>query len=69
MQEVERFELTAGRLVEKTRDTFREASDLVQTRAGRMRTLVARGYSLLSSRTALTSKRETSIDGSKILLG
>jgi hypothetical protein len=69
VQQVERFELSADRLIEKTRDTFREASDLMQTRAGRMRSLVERGYSLLAERTSLVSKSETSIDGKKVLLG
>jgi hypothetical protein len=69
IQTVERFELTATRLVERTRDTFREASDLAETRAGRARTLVKDVYSLFSRRTTLASTEDTSIDGSKILLG
>jgi hypothetical protein len=68
-QQVERFELTATRLVEKTRDSFRDASDLAQTRAGRVRTVVKNAYALFARRTSVTSKEETSIDGSKILLG
>lgn len=68
-QHVERFELTATRLVEKTRDTFRDASDLAQTRAGRVRTVVKNAYALFARRTSIASKEETSIDGSKILLG
>jgi hypothetical protein len=69
VQNVERFELTATRLVEKTRDAFRDASDLAQTRVGRARTIVKDLYALYSRRTAMASSDDTSIDGSKILLG
>jgi len=69
VQNVERFELTATRLVEKTRDTFRDASELAQTRVGRARMIVKDAYSLYSRRTSLTSTEDTSIDGSKVLLG
>jgi hypothetical protein len=66
---VERFEVTATRLLEKTRETYREAADLLQTRAGRLRTLVEDTYSLHARRTTIVSKEETSIDGKKVLLG
>lgn len=69
VQNVERFELTATRLVEKTRDTFRDASELAQTRVGRARMIVKDAYTLYARRTSLTSTEDTSIDGSKVLLG
>lgn len=69
VQQAERFELSATRLVEKTRDAFREVSDLAQTRVGRVRTIVADAYSLHAKRTTVVSTEETSIDGKKILLG
>jgi Protein of unknown function (DUF3540) len=69
VQNVERFELTATRIVEKTRDVFRDATDLAQTRVGRARTIVKDAYSLYSRRTSMASTEDTSIDGSKILLG
>lgn len=69
VQNAARFELTATRLVEKTRDAFRDTSDLAQTRVGRARVLVSDVYALFSRRTTLVSNEETSIDGSKILLG
>jgi hypothetical protein len=68
-QNVERLELTATQIVERARDTFRDVQDLAQTRAGRVRTLVQDLYSLYSKRTALQSTEETSVDGSKVLLG
>lgn len=66
---VERFELAATQIVERARDTFRDATELAQTRAGRVRTIVSDLYSLYSKRTALQSTEETSVDGSKVLLG
>jgi hypothetical protein len=68
-QAVERFELSATQIVERARDTFRETADLAQTRAGRVRTIVDDLYAVYSRRTAMQSKDETSIDGSKVLLG
>jgi len=66
---VERYELTAKRLVEKTEDAFRDVSDLLQMRIGRMRTLVKDVHALYSRRTVMVSKDDTSIDGKRILLG
>lgn len=65
----ERFELAADQIVERARDAFRTITDLSQTRAGRVRTIVDDLYTLYSKRTALQSTEETSVDGSKVLLG
>ncbi len=64
-----KYELAATRLIERSKDTFREVSDLAQTRVGRARTIVTSLFTLSARRTVLTSKEETSIDGRKILLG
>lgn len=69
VQQVERLELTATRLVERTRDTYRDASDLAQTRVGRARTVVKELYALYTGRTAMVSEEDTSIDGRRVLLG
>lgn len=69
VQQVERLEVTATRIVERSRDTFREATDLLQTRAGRARTLIQDVYALYSRRTTMDSKEDTSIDGKRVLLG
>lgn len=66
---VSRYELTATKLVEKTRDTFRDVADLLQIRARRSRTIVADTHTVHSRRTVLMSSEETTIDGKKILLG
>ena len=68
-QSVVKYELKAERLVEKTRDTFRDAADLAQTRVGRMRTIVKDVLSMHARRSVLVSTDETSIDGKKVLLG
>ena len=68
-QSVDRYELTATRLVETTRDTFREVADLAHSRIGRARTLVKGAFTLHSRRALMTSKEETKVDGSKVLLG
>jgi Protein of unknown function (DUF3540) len=66
---VERYELTAQRLVEKTRDAFRDVKDLLQERVGRAKVIVRGAYALQTNRTTMVSKEETSVDGKKILLG
>jgi len=69
VQNVERLEVSAARLFEKTRETYREAADLLQTRAGRVRAIVEDACSVQARRTTIVSKEETSIDGKKVLLG
>jgi len=66
---VERYELTATRVVEKARDVFRDVADLLQQRIGRARVVVDDSYALYSRRTVMESTEETSIDGKKILIG
>lgn len=68
-QRVERWELTATRIVEQSRDAFRDVADLAQTRIGRARTMVKGIFALTSRRTVMTSKDETKVDGKKVLLG
>jgi hypothetical protein len=64
-----RYEVIAATVVEKTRDALREVSELCETRIGRARTLISGAFHLHSDRTVLVSKKETSIDGERILLG
>jgi hypothetical protein len=65
----ERYEVHATRLVETAEDAFREARDLLQQKAGRVRTLVAGVHTLFSQRNVMVSEKETKVDGSRILLG
>jgi hypothetical protein len=63
------YELLAERVVQRSRDAFREVTDLAEERIGRVRALVRDVYSLSSRRTVLISSDDTSIDGSRIQLG
>jgi phage baseplate assembly protein gpV len=67
--EAPRIRLEAEQLFEKTRESVREVSSLLLTRAGRMRSLVREGYNLMAHRTHIKSEKDTSIDGKRILLG
>jgi hypothetical protein len=69
VSKAERWELEADRIVERSRDVFREVEELVQLRAGRVRQFVQELYHLKSGQTALHSDEETRVDGKKILLG
>lgn len=62
-------ELTAERLVERAHDAYREIAGLAEGRFGRVRALVRDVYALTSRRTVMTSSDDTSIDGSRVLLG
>lgn len=63
------LELRATRFVTRARDVLRDATGLVQERAGRMRLLVADLLRVESDSTTMLSERETSIDGSRIHIG
>jgi hypothetical protein len=69
VQSAERFEVAAGLVVERAREVLRDAVGLVETRMGRARTLVSGAFSLRARRTDVRSEEETSIDGSRVLLG
>ncbi len=66
---VGRYELTADRIAEKSREAFRDVAGLLQLRVGRARQIVKRTFTLHSRRTVMVSQGDTSIDGKKIRLG
>jgi hypothetical protein len=68
-QKVVKYELHAERIVERSRDSFREVEGLAQSCAGQLRTIVKDVFSLRSRRSVLNSTDDTCIDGSKVLLG
>ena len=68
-QNVERYELSASRMVERARNAFREVSSLMQTRAGRLRTIVSGTAAQHARRTLVTSDEDTALDGKRVLLG
>jgi hypothetical protein len=65
----ERWELRATRLAERARDKLVDIENALHLRAGRVRSLVSETWELVSRRTRMVSKENTSIDGEKILLG
>jgi hypothetical protein len=64
-----KLELTAERIVERASSVYREIEDVVQTRAGRVRTVVTGLYQLFGKRVAVRSEEDASIDGQRVLLG
>jgi hypothetical protein len=67
--EAGRWELAATRILERAGEVYRECDDLVQTRAGRIRTLVKGTLQMFSRSTSMASDEDTSIDGRRVLLG
>lgn len=66
---VERYELRADRLVQRARDSFREVLGLSEESLGRVKSVVKGAYVLSTKRTTMRSRKETTVDGRKILLG
>ncbi|WP_434047033.1 MULTISPECIES: DUF3540 domain-containing protein [Sorangium] len=64
-----RMEIQAERLIERAKDAYRDVDGLLQIRARRARSLIREAYQLVSERTSMVSKKETSIDGERVLLG
>ncbi len=60
---------TVGRLVQKTKDSFRWTENLDETRAGRMRLQVAERFHLRSRHASVIAEGQVKIDGEKIDLG
>jgi hypothetical protein len=60
---------TVGRLVQKTRDSFRWTENVDETRAGRMRMQVEERLHISAQHASLLAEGQVKIDGSKIDLG
>lgn len=65
----EKIETTAESIFEKARNIYRSVEDLVQTNAGRMRTIVGQTYHLKAEKSVLRAKEIISLDADKIHLG
>jgi hypothetical protein len=63
------LETTAGRIVERARDTLREAEGVSQTRAGRLRFIAQSSLHTLAESTVLVSRGDTKLKGNRIHLG
>ncbi|MCB9596244.1 MAG: DUF3540 domain-containing protein [Sandaracinaceae bacterium] len=66
---VEAVEITAGRIVERTKDVFREVEGVSQTRAGRLRLVTEGVFSVLSGRTSIEAEDDLSLVAERIELG
>jgi hypothetical protein len=67
--DVSRWEVHAGRAVERARESVREVSGLAQSRFGRATTVVSELFAVRAKRTEVASTDDTVIDGRKVLLG
>lgn len=68
-ERVETVERTAGRVVERAREVYREVEGLEQTRAGRLRLVAEKAFTVLSERASLKAREDVKIKGDKIYLG
>jgi hypothetical protein len=64
-----KIDITAERVATRAKELVEDVVDLLETRAGRVRSLVRGAFSLRSRTTAMKSKDDTSIDGKRVLLG
>ena len=64
-----RVRTDAGRLVERAGSVFRDVEDVVETHAGRIRTMVRGATHWFSRATTVVSEEDTFIDGKRVLLG
>lgn len=65
----DRWQLRANRIHERARNVFRDVESLLQTRAGTLRSIAREGMSLFARRTSIRSKKDTTVDGERVLLG
>ncbi len=66
---VGRWNMTADRVLERANDVYRTVQGVIETRAGRLRSLVRETTQVRSGATSITSKEDTFIDGRRVLLG
>ena len=67
--EAGRSEVRAARLVERAGEAYRHVEGLLETTAGRARTLVRGDHDQHAGRTTITSEDDTLVDGKRVLLG
>jgi hypothetical protein len=62
------LETTAGRILERAKDVYRDAEGLSQTRAGRIKLVAEKTFHLLSEQVLVKAKDDVKIKGEKIYL-
>ncbi len=65
----DRWDLRVNKLTERAKNAFRDVEALFQTRAGTLRSIAREGMSLFANRTSIRSKKDTAVDGERVLLG
>jgi hypothetical protein len=65
----DRWDLRVNKLTERAKNAFRDVEALFQTRAGTLRSIAREGMSLFADRTSIRSKKDTALDGERVLLG
>lgn len=65
----ETIEMEATTLTQRIESAFQWVKDLLQVRAGRLRSVVEGSAHQLAERTFIRSEKETKVDGEKIYLG
>jgi hypothetical protein len=68
-QTFETLETSVGRLVERAREAYREAEELAETRAGRLRFLAGKTLHLLAERALVKARQDVKVKGDKIYVG
>jgi hypothetical protein len=64
-----RAEVIVGRLIERAREVYREAEELAETRAGRLRFLAGKTLHFLAERALVKAREDVKIKGEKIYVG
>lgn len=68
-EKAEVVERTAGRVVERAREVYREVEGLEQTKAGRLRLVASAALTLLGQQALLKAREDVKLKGEKIYLG
>lgn len=62
------IETSAGRILERAKNAYREVEELSQTRAGRLRLVAEKTVSMLGQRAVVKAKEDVKIKGDKVYL-
>jgi hypothetical protein len=62
------IETSAGRILERAKNVYREVEELSQTRAGRLRLVAEKTVSLLGQRAVVKAREDVKIKGDKVYL-
>lgn len=66
---VGRLQLDAQRVMQRAIEVYQQVEGVIETRAGRVRTLVKGATQVFSKSTSVVSEQDTFVDGRRVLLG